>query len=148
MSEENAFLRAIRTAPGDATPRLVYADWLEERGDVRGEYLRLVLVGDAQNPAVRERLKQLQSQLDPLWLALMHHGFSELRREPRPARRRRRRKLQEADISLFLKQYARKKPGGMSEPNDRHYSREVEARVKRMKPEQLDRLMRGEAEEG
>src|SRR5262249_2503800 len=27
--------------PDDDTPRLVYADWLEERGDPRGEFIRL-----------------------------------------------------------------------------------------------------------
>jgi uncharacterized protein (TIGR02996 family) len=40
MDHEEAFLRAVREAPGDDTPRLVYADWLEERGDPRGDYLR------------------------------------------------------------------------------------------------------------
>jgi uncharacterized protein (TIGR02996 family) len=38
---DDAFLRAILAAPDDDTPRLVYADWLEERGDPRGEFIRL-----------------------------------------------------------------------------------------------------------
>jgi uncharacterized protein (TIGR02996 family) len=33
MSEREALLAAIRTAPDDDLPRLVYADWLEENGD-------------------------------------------------------------------------------------------------------------------
>jgi uncharacterized protein (TIGR02996 family) len=33
-------IQAVLAAPDDAAPRLVYADWLEERGDPRGEYLR------------------------------------------------------------------------------------------------------------
>jgi uncharacterized protein (TIGR02996 family) len=37
---DEAFLRAILAAPEDDAPRLVYADWLEERGDVRAELLR------------------------------------------------------------------------------------------------------------
>ena len=41
MSEEQAFLDEITRNPDDDAPRLVYADWLEERGDIRGEYLRL-----------------------------------------------------------------------------------------------------------
>jgi uncharacterized protein (TIGR02996 family) len=41
MNDEAAFLAAIHTAPEDDNLRLVYADWLEERGDLRGEYLRL-----------------------------------------------------------------------------------------------------------
>lgn len=32
MSDEADFIRAIVAAPDDAAPRLVYADWLEERG--------------------------------------------------------------------------------------------------------------------
>jgi uncharacterized protein (TIGR02996 family) len=41
MTHEEAFLRAIREAPDDDGPRLVYADWLEERGDPRGEFIRV-----------------------------------------------------------------------------------------------------------
>jgi uncharacterized protein (TIGR02996 family) len=41
MTNENTFLRAIRAEPDDTALRLAYADWLEERGDVRGEYIRL-----------------------------------------------------------------------------------------------------------
>ena len=41
MNDDEAFIRAIVAAPGDDAPRLVYADWLDERGDPRGSYLRL-----------------------------------------------------------------------------------------------------------
>jgi uncharacterized protein (TIGR02996 family) len=41
MSDDDAFLRAILVNPDDETCRLVYADWLEERGDGRGPFLRL-----------------------------------------------------------------------------------------------------------
>src|SRR5215210_6031383 len=40
MTDDEAFIRAIVDAPGDEAPRLVYADWLDEKGDPRGEYLR------------------------------------------------------------------------------------------------------------
>jgi uncharacterized protein (TIGR02996 family) len=40
-SDEDAFMRACAEAPTDRTVRLVYADWLEERGDDRARYLRL-----------------------------------------------------------------------------------------------------------
>jgi uncharacterized protein (TIGR02996 family) len=40
--EEGAFLRAIRAAPQDSAPRLVYADWLDERHDRRGPVVRLM----------------------------------------------------------------------------------------------------------
>jgi len=40
MTEET-FLQALREQPDDNNLRLVFADWLEERGDARGELLRL-----------------------------------------------------------------------------------------------------------
>ena len=65
MAEDAGFLRAIRERPDDGAARLVYADWLEERGDPRGEYLRL----EQQLAQLLPRLAQLQSQIDPTWLA-------------------------------------------------------------------------------
>ena len=38
---DDAFLAAILATPDDDSPRLIYADWLEERGDPRGELLRV-----------------------------------------------------------------------------------------------------------
>jgi internalin A len=38
---EDAFLQAIVESPEDDTPRLMYADWLTERGDVRGDFIRV-----------------------------------------------------------------------------------------------------------
>jgi uncharacterized protein (TIGR02996 family) len=80
MSEEDAFIRAILAAPEDPAPRLVYADWLEERGDPRGEYLRLTVADGALNaarpaPEAEVRLKELRGQIDPLWIARLH-GFN------------------------------------------------------------------------
>jgi uncharacterized protein (TIGR02996 family) len=44
MKQEDAFLRAICDNPDDDTPRLVYADWLDEHGDearrARAEFIR------------------------------------------------------------------------------------------------------------
>jgi uncharacterized protein (TIGR02996 family) len=37
---ELALLHAVCAAPNDPAPKLVYADWLEERGDLRGPLLR------------------------------------------------------------------------------------------------------------
>jgi uncharacterized protein (TIGR02996 family) len=39
MSQADAFLEAIRAEPWDETHRLVYADWLEDRGDPRGAFI-------------------------------------------------------------------------------------------------------------
>src|SRR5439155_14343361 len=40
MTSADDFLSAILDDPDDDVPRLVFADWLEERGDVRGEFIR------------------------------------------------------------------------------------------------------------
>jgi uncharacterized protein (TIGR02996 family) len=41
MRDEAGFLAAIQTASGDDTTRLVYADWLDERGLPGSEFLRV-----------------------------------------------------------------------------------------------------------
>lgn len=40
MSEETTFLAALRANPDDETVRLVFADWLDERGRCGGELIR------------------------------------------------------------------------------------------------------------
>jgi uncharacterized protein (TIGR02996 family) len=41
MTTGTDFLLAILEAPRDDALRLAYADWLEERGDARGEFIRI-----------------------------------------------------------------------------------------------------------
>lgn len=41
MNEHEPFLEAIRRQPDSQGPRLVYADWLDERGDPRAELIRV-----------------------------------------------------------------------------------------------------------
>jgi uncharacterized protein (TIGR02996 family) len=41
MTDDQAFLQAIRANFADDAVRLVYADWLEERGDPRAEFIRV-----------------------------------------------------------------------------------------------------------
>jgi uncharacterized protein (TIGR02996 family) len=41
MSSEEHFIQAILAASEDDAPRLMYADWLEERGDPRAEFIRV-----------------------------------------------------------------------------------------------------------
>lgn len=51
MSEEQSFLAALKANPADDTTRLVYADWLDDRGDAaRAEYLRAVVELSNQVP--------------------------------------------------------------------------------------------------
>jgi uncharacterized protein (TIGR02996 family) len=71
---EEAFLEGIRANPADNTARLVYADWLEERGDPRAEYLRVLCQWltcrrptDAQPLIGRER--ELRGPRGRGWLA-------------------------------------------------------------------------------
>ncbi len=40
MTPKKTFLEAIYSNPSDMTPRLMYADWLLEQGDERGEFIR------------------------------------------------------------------------------------------------------------
>jgi uncharacterized protein (TIGR02996 family) len=47
------FLAAVIAAPDDDNPRLIAADWLDERGDVRGEFIRVqVELARTPEPAV------------------------------------------------------------------------------------------------
>jgi uncharacterized protein (TIGR02996 family) len=39
--EEDLFIQSVHESPHDEDRRLIYADWLEERGDARYEFLRL-----------------------------------------------------------------------------------------------------------
>jgi hypothetical protein len=51
-----------------------------------------------------------------------------------------------AELSAFAQQYRRKAQRGV-EPNDRGYSREAEARMKRLPAEELSSLLNSEADE-
>jgi uncharacterized protein (TIGR02996 family) len=68
MSEDEAFVRAIVDRPGDDTARLVYADWLDERDDPRGAYLRAEMEWVRTGKKVRA-LRALAKPLDPVWVA-------------------------------------------------------------------------------
>ncbi|WP_156527986.1 hypothetical protein [Bradyrhizobium stylosanthis] len=63
----------------------------------------------------------------------------------RPTRRHlnadQKRALEAAVVCVFTQQYGRKAQRGV-EPNDRRYSREMERKLKQLKPERLDLLMR------
>jgi uncharacterized protein (TIGR02996 family) len=78
MSEEAAFLRAVCEQPDDDSPRLVYADWLDEQGDPRGEFIRLQLKLARYRPAdTRRPVWELRAH--ELWVA---HGAAWLARLP------------------------------------------------------------------
>lgn len=56
MMEADEFLQEIVDNPDDDMPRLVFADWLEERADPRGEFIRLgCQMARYKNPDTRWR---------------------------------------------------------------------------------------------
>jgi uncharacterized protein (TIGR02996 family) len=61
MADDEAFMAAIRASPDDDWLRLVYADWLEERGDPRGEFIRVQLAL-ARLPEHEERWAELAAR--------------------------------------------------------------------------------------
>ena len=79
MTDAPAFFRAIEAEPDDDTPRLVFADWLEERATsdadrARAEFVRLQCEASrAPNEAKRlpleERAEQLLAAHGPAWAA-------------------------------------------------------------------------------
>jgi uncharacterized protein (TIGR02996 family) len=77
MYEDIPFLRAIFNQPDDGL-RLVYADWLEERGDPRAEFLRLDVElhrlpkgAKTRKATLEKRIRDLQPKLDAGWVARM-----------------------------------------------------------------------------
>jgi uncharacterized protein (TIGR02996 family) len=73
MTHEEAFFQAILDSPDDDAPRLVYADWLEERGDPRGEFIRVqcelarLLEHDPRRPGLEERERSLRRAHEAAW---------------------------------------------------------------------------------
>lgn len=74
-ADEAAFLAEIHADPYDDTARLIYADWLEEQGDARSEFVRLecelngLRPGDALFEELRPRFDEIRGRCDNGWLA-------------------------------------------------------------------------------
>jgi uncharacterized protein (TIGR02996 family) len=74
MSREHAFLSAILNDPDDESPRLVFADWLDERADPRGVFLRVQVelarwVPDlARRSALQARERELLARHGAEWI--------------------------------------------------------------------------------
>jgi uncharacterized protein (TIGR02996 family) len=78
MTRADSFLQVIRDDPDDDTPRLVYADYLEEHGGAAGaaraEFIRaqvaLARLGDddSQRPALADRERALLAEHKAAWL--------------------------------------------------------------------------------
>src|SRR5438552_18844634 len=82
MNSDAAFLKAIRADPADDALRLIYADWLEEHGDPRAEYLRLRhQITSSPKPlrprrGVLKRLGELYEVLDKDWVLAVDTDLS------------------------------------------------------------------------
>jgi uncharacterized protein (TIGR02996 family) len=70
MSDADALLAAIRAAPDDDAPRLIYADWLEEHGQTeRAEFIRIQCeLARIDSPTLKQREAEL--------LAEHHNAFA------------------------------------------------------------------------
>jgi len=64
MSDAAALLAAIRAAPDDDAPRLIYADWLEEHGQrERAEFIRVQCeLARNDSPTLRQREAELLAE--------------------------------------------------------------------------------------
>lgn len=74
MSDADAFIQEVRANPEDDTPRLIYADFLEEQGDPRGELIRvqvelgMIPVGAAERGPLLKREQFLLDEYSETWL--------------------------------------------------------------------------------
>lgn len=74
-AEELAFLARIRDEPDDDGPRLIFADWLDERGDPRGEFIRLqcalarLPADDPRREDLRHREQAILQNHQAVWTA-------------------------------------------------------------------------------
>ena len=75
MTDETPFLEAIADRPYDDAPRLVFADWLDERGDTEwAEFIRVqcelaqMPQDNPRRPVLLGRERQLLAILTPRWL--------------------------------------------------------------------------------
>src|SRR5437868_13708602 len=77
MDHGAAFYQDILEHPDDRAPRLIYADWLEEQGDPRGEFIRLhcaatdLAPGDPAREPLARRLHELMAEHEADWAAVL-----------------------------------------------------------------------------
>jgi uncharacterized protein (TIGR02996 family) len=72
--DEPTFLRMLQDEPGNLQLRLVYSDWLEEHGDDRAAYIRLMNEYRQIEKKLAEMERLLQTQEPPIsnhWLDIV-----------------------------------------------------------------------------
>src|SRR5437763_11790587 len=83
MDQRAAFIQAIIELPDDDTPRLVFAEWLDEHGEAeRAEFIRLqcslnsLAPESAEFGPIQERVNQLlNARLDAFLMPLTQLGL-------------------------------------------------------------------------
>jgi uncharacterized protein (TIGR02996 family) len=86
MCDDDAFVAAVKESPYDDVLRLVYADWLDERDDPRGRFLRLEAEmvrrgeSDPAYASLETELAAVASKVDIRW----HAKVCRVHVEPRP----------------------------------------------------------------
>lgn len=76
--EEIDFLRRIQARPDDDAPRLIYADYLDEHHDPRGEFVRLqcalafLPADDPERHILSEREQMLRDEHETAWTESLH----------------------------------------------------------------------------
>ena len=130
MLSDTVFLTAIAADPDDPGRRLIYADWLEEQGDVRAEFIRLMEemktlpIHSDRFAALRPRRNELRQQLDPQWITQM--GYQPTHRPmftKLPDHRHERWRLVEEFIDIWY---------GPLQPGDGYSEEELQAAEKRL----------------
>ncbi|HEY5935088.1 MAG TPA: TIGR02996 domain-containing protein [Kofleriaceae bacterium] len=70
--DEMRFVDQINASPDDFPLRVVYADWLEQRGDLRkAELVRLMSVSPRENSPEFDRLRELAAPEPDDWIAIL-----------------------------------------------------------------------------
>ena len=81
MDHTEGFLQAIREDPENDTPRLVFADWLQERGDPRGEFISVqcelanLAEDDPRRPDLEIQERQFLDVHETDWLGPFQQWF-------------------------------------------------------------------------
>lgn len=72
--DQQSFIKAIQANPNDEVARLIYADWLDEQGDARGELIRVqcelarLPVNDPRQKLLDQRERELLDEYGEEWL--------------------------------------------------------------------------------
>jgi uncharacterized protein (TIGR02996 family) len=76
MSDEEALIQEILANPNDANARLIYADWLDERNDPRGAYLRRLCAAVTWDGDPAGQLRDWLPNFERAWVEQMHRGIT------------------------------------------------------------------------